>query len=286
MGSSQTLPLATATTDYRMQPLAVDTDLKEPPSIAGEAGRDEFSKSTTMVTDATKIQTPQTTPTVSIDSELSEKLPPDPDQSPGDSTSDANTPVSAMTGEGIIDTGEVDVDEDNAEVAKDTKNAPKTATTSTKCIVCSKRVAREGCTMTACLQCCTDDSCESHRKPKANALWKAQVLEGTTDTQLLVKQIRSRAVCKGRFREKGFRYQGDTIVIWDLRQYMRNQKWRDDAIRKSARRNAREECDGLVGKRTFRKPLGNSRKRFHRLIEEHHQRSKVVGNAKADEDAR
>ena len=110
-----------------------------------------------------------------------------------------------------------------------------------KCCKCDKRLAREGCTQSACLLCCTDLSgCESHKKSRAQAQWKKDVLAGTTDIQVLAAQLRKRRIPeapgKRFFRESGFLYQGDTVVIWDVQEYSRNSKWKDDAIRKSLRR--------------------------------------------------
>jgi hypothetical protein len=110
-----------------------------------------------------------------------------------------------------------------------------------KCSKCDKRLAREGCTQSACLLCCTDVSgCEPHSKSRAQAQWRKDVLEGATEIQRLAAQRRKLRIPevpgKRFFRESGFVYQGDTVVIWDLHKYARNAKWRDDAIRKSLRR--------------------------------------------------
>jgi len=165
-------------------------------------------------------------------------------------------------------------------LVKDPTNTPQepaaSPKSSAKCGLCSKRMSREGCTRQACLQCCSDDNCESHRKSKENAIWKQQVLSGTTDVQNMVNAIRKKTIRKGRFREIGFRYQGDTVIIWDLREYRRNSKWKEDAMRKSARRSAREEQVTSDGLQPFRS-LGSRRKRFHRLIEEHYKRSAGSG---------
>ena len=41
-------------------------------------------------------------------------------------------------------------------------------------------------------------------------------MNGLTDIQLQAKQKRRKAIPKGRFKEKAFRYMNDTVVIWDL----------------------------------------------------------------------
>ena len=154
---------------------------------------------------------------------------------------------------------------------QDFDTAPNATTTSTKevpsmnakCVKCNKRLAREGCTQSACLPCCDDVAgCESHAKPRAHALWKEQVLAGTTEVQQLAAAKLKMRIPAGRFfREPGFVYQGDTVVIWDLRAYARNPKWREDAVRKSVRRSK-----AAVHSHVPR--LKNSRKRFHRLMHE------------------
>jgi hypothetical protein len=109
-----------------------------------------------------------------------------------------------------------------------------------RCRKCEKRLARDGCTQAACLVCCTDlVQCESHKKPRALAQWKQDVLAGTTEIQQLAskqRRLRIPDTSKRFFRESGFVYQGDTVVIWNLCEFACNPKWRDDAIRKSIRR--------------------------------------------------
>lgn len=136
-----------------------------------------------------------------------------------------------------------------------------------KCVKCNRRLAREGCTQSACILCCEDlTGCESHRKPRLHALWKEQVLAGTTEVQQLAAAKRKMRIPSGRrfFREPGFVYQGDTVVIWDLQAYAQNPKWRDDAVRKAVRRS-KSTCHN--NSPTFRR-LRNSRKRFRRLMHE------------------
>ena len=118
----------------------------------------------------------------------------------------------------------------------------------------------------ACLVCCDDlEGCTTHQKPRAQALLKEQILAGTTATQTMAAaQRRRRIPDAGRFfKEPGFVYQGDTVVIWDLRAYAQNIKWREDAVRKSVRR---QRANALHQDRN-RPLLRTSRKRFHRLTQ-------------------
>jgi len=170
-------------------------------------------------------------------------------------------------------------DDDSHELEDDAAAASSSATT--KCRNCNKRLAREGCTQAACLNCCDDDGCEKHKKGKEQAIWKRQVLEGTTDIQVMAKRIRSRVIPKKRFREQGFAYAGDTVVIWNLREYLRNPKWREDALRKSSRRKIRSENRSDESKtsptkvvaRTKQSRLASRRRRFRRFIEERYKQS-------------
>jgi hypothetical protein len=146
-----------------------------------------------------------------------------------------------------------------------------------KCRKCDKRTAKEGCTQLACIQCCDDDlGCESHKKQRALALWKEQVLAGKTDVQIEAARIRKMRIQNGIgkqrcfFREPGFVYQGDTVVVWDIRAYASNPKWRDDAIRKSTRRKRAELAAKIGvhenGSTLPHRRLRNSRKRFSRIM--------------------
>lgn len=60
-------------------------------------------------------------------------------------------------------------------------------------------------------------------------------MEGKHPIQIQARQRLASKVRPGLFRETAFRYLGETLLIWDIRQYCQNSKWRDDAIRKSRR---------------------------------------------------
>ena len=95
-------------------------------------------------------------------------------------------------------------------------------------------------------------------------------MSGTTWIQELVKDKRSKLLPKRRFREPGFTYLGDTVVVWNVRDYLANPKWKDDALRKANKRKACAAESSSIGK-----PTETSRKRFRRLVEDRYQRSLV-----------
>jgi hypothetical protein len=152
-----------------------------------------------------------------------------------------------------------------------------TATTTGKCIKCHRRKSAEGCLDQACLACCTQTTaCLVHKRGRDYNAWKAQVLAGDTPIQLQAADIRSRRLppkCKLVTREPAFKYTGDTIVIWNVREYLANPKWRDDAIRKSTRRLARAEdaaksaTSATGGAVKVPRRLGNSRRRFGQWLD-------------------
>lgn len=69
-------------------------------------------------------------------------------------------------------------------------------------------------------------------------MWKENVLAGTSDLQKRAALLRKRRLSPGTFREPLFLYVGDSIVLWSLREYIKNPKWKEEAIRKSKRRTA------------------------------------------------
>jgi hypothetical protein len=160
-----------------------------------------------------------------------------------------------------------------------------------KCVKCGKRAARDGCTERACLVCCEDvANCDSHRRPRAQQAWREQVLAGTTQVQILAAAKRAHRLAPGRFREAGFAYQGDTVVIWDVRQFARTARWREEAVRKSVRRRrasnissandssnntaASTAAKNASGGGTNRNPpLRNNRRRFRCMVEQWYQES-------------
>lgn len=73
------------------------------------------------------------------------------------------------------------------------------------------------------------------------------MLSGTTPLQIKVKELkRNKHIPMGRFREVDFSYLGDTVVVWDIKQYFSRPSWREDAIRKSTKRRLRQMNDDLV----------------------------------------
>lgn len=113
-----------------------------------------------------------------------------------------------------------------------------------------------------------------HDELREKERWKEQVLAGTTPTQLKAKEIREKAIPKGRFRERDFCYLGDTLVLWDLKQYLANPAWRDDAVRKSKKRKMRQ-LNNEVGNAPMisSSKRRNRRKRFQQKMEELYQKS-------------
>ena len=108
-----------------------------------------------------------------------------------------------------------------------------------------------GCTQAVCLKCCTDiQGCVVHKEQREQAIFRDQVLNGTTDVQRALQEKRSKLIVKGRFRESGFNYMGDTVIIWNLREYLANPKWKEEAIRKSSkrRRHRRSNHSSTIGK--------------------------------------
>lgn len=139
-----------------------------------------------------------------------------------------------------------------------------------KCRKCGRRPATKGCYEKLCLGCCDSDKCERHQKTKDQARLKEQILAGTTDVQLMAKAIRGKRLQPGRFREPGFKYVGDSVVIWNIREFGTNDKWKDEAIRKSYRRNARR-MDAITDLPP--KKLRINIRRFHRIVEQRYQES-------------
>jgi hypothetical protein len=126
------------------------------------------------------------------------------------------------------------------------------------------------CIQSACLSCCSDLQCEGHREARENAQWKEAVLNGTTEIHIKAKVKRASAVLPGSFREPGFLYLHQTITLWDRNKFMKNKKWKEDAIRRSEKRRARNVS-------TSNPVVGNSRKRFRTVMEDLYCKSRDAG---------
>ncbi|CAB9519582.1 expressed unknown protein [Seminavis robusta] len=128
----------------------------------------------------------------------------------------------------------------------DSPNSTTTSNTNTKCSKCAKRAARRGCTQHACLNCCDDNGCATHLEVREQAQWREQVLAGTTPLQVRAEELRNKAIPPGRFKESGFSYLGDSVVLWDLQQYLTNPTWKEEAVRKSNKRKTRQRNNDLA----------------------------------------
>jgi hypothetical protein len=91
------------------------------------------------------------------------------------------------------------------------------------------------------------------------AAFREKILSATTDVQLALQARRSKLIVKGRFREPGFTYMGDTVIIFSLKAYLSNPKWKEGALRKSSKRRARDGKPVHVAR--------NSRKRFRSVMQ-------------------
>jgi hypothetical protein len=128
------------------------------------------------------------------------------------------------------------------------------------------------CIHSACLACCSDLQCKGHREARENAQWKEAVLTGTTDIHIKAKSKRASAVLPGSFREPGFLYLNQTITLWDRNKFMKNKKWKEDAIRRSEKRKARNDSSSIP-------VVGNSRKRFRTVMENLYRKSHLDDGA-------
>lgn len=133
-----------------------------------------------------------------------------------------------------------------------------------------KRLARKNCSQQACAQCCTDSKCEGHREHRM----KESIVQGSHPIQVLVKKIRSLDVGQNIFREKAFKYLGETVVIWNFHEYMGNPKWREESIRKSKRNVLITLTATKSGRLSKETPFKEGRrKRFKRVMKKLHNDS-------------
>ncbi|KAL3906862.1 MAG: hypothetical protein SGILL_009104 [Bacillariaceae sp.] len=92
-------------------------------------------------------------------------------------------------------------------------------------------------------------------------------MEGTTELQLQAKLKRSKIILSKRFKEPNFKYMGDTVVIFDVRQCFGDQK--EELLRKAQKRRARS----VAPTDQSRKVLRNNRKRFRTVYDKLYQQS-------------
>lgn len=129
------------------------------------------------------------------------------------------------------------------------------------------------CSQQACIKCCTDDQCEGHREQREKEKEKLLISEGRHPLQLYAKMQRTSAVKPGAFREPAFRYHGETLLIWDIQTFMKNPKWRDDAVRKSRRYVETQLHDQIYANHHSRRRRESRSRRFKRVMNYLYQQS-------------
>jgi len=74
---------------------------------------------------------------------------------------------------------------------------------------------------------------------------KAAIMNGVHPIQILAAEKRSKAIppSSNLFKEKAFRYMGESVLIWSLDEYFSDPKRRQDAIRKSEKYYAHRTLD-------------------------------------------
>ena len=91
------------------------------------------------------------------------------------------------------------------------------------------------CSQQACLKCCADESCSGHYEQRQYQIQKDLILNSQHPINLEAKKIRELKTQAGAFHEPALKYMNESLLIWSFDEYMKNQKWRDDSIRKSRR---------------------------------------------------
>lgn len=124
------------------------------------------------------------------------------------------------------------------------------------------------CSQMACLPCCSDTQCEGHKEAREKALLDSAILNGTSEINLKAAAKRKLAIVPGSFREPAFAYLGETAMLWSLRDYMAVPKWRDDAVRRSRKRNQHDDRTTITPH-----PRESSAKRFKRVMDGLYEKS-------------
>ncbi len=95
----------------------------------------------------------------------------------------------------------------------------------------------QDCLNQACVKCCTSPTCQPHLEARKELKRKESLLEGTDYISRTAASKRASKVTPGMFHDANMQYFGETVVIWNVHEFWRNDKWREDAIRRSVRLN-------------------------------------------------
>jgi hypothetical protein len=120
----------------------------------------------------------------------------------------------------------------------------------------SSTVCSDGCRSRA-----TPYDCPTH-----GASYRAAILARSTDPQRAALLERAKRISKGRFREPHFKYQGDTVVIWNIREFTHHREWRIETMKKTARKKRKWEAPVSLVPR-----IQSSRLRFRRILRQLYQ---------------
>ncbi len=109
---------------------------------------------------------------------------------------------------------------------------------------------------------------------------KETILNGTDEITLAAAEKRNAKVLPGAFHESNLEYFGDTVTVWDVREFLNNPKWRDDALRKSRRQEEMQKFEKKQGNHDETQIMGGKkrkrtcrRKMFASIWEDLYQKS-------------
>lgn len=132
------------------------------------------------------------------------------------------------------------------------------------------------CLQSACIQCCKDPKCEPHREAREALRKNKSILDGTDAITRMATKKRNSKVAKGSFHDDNIQYFGETVVIWNIREFMNVTKWREDAMRRS-KRKLDDSTGTIIGRRkkqgrndshgTNNKPKQLRRKKFSEVCQ-------------------
>ena len=118
------------------------------------------------------------------------------------------------------------------------------------------------CIKQACVKCCNISTCQPHILAKLENQRKQSILDGTDSITTAANLKRSSKVKdNGSFVEGNIHYFGDTVVLWNVIDFMNNGKWIDDAVRRCVKNRQRFKSNGVGDGGDGSLVVGSKRKR-------------------------
>ena len=156
----------------------------------------------------------------------------------------------------MADESEAEAEEDPPPSSSSGRVSPSAAPQ--PCKKCTVKKSKAGCRTQTCIACCKDTNCAAHNEARSRQVNQAKLLSGDNVQARLAKYLREGKLARasqtgpyaglgGDFFEQCFDYHGETVKVWDLRDFVKDPRCVTDLSRRFKGAGRRGDQQGGKG---------------------------------------